>query len=135
MWVIKKHNKSLNKLKLFPSLIFHFLNCVRHDAYWFYGTKFFLKIEFEKQCFKHKLFLKALISIFKILLSPNDLYYYIFIHTHTYICVQLAKKKRKTPINSNTNYRREIKLIPINMDYCLLQFDAVKFFLGVHLHG
>ena len=28
-----------------------------------------------------------------------------------------------------------MKLVPIIMDYCLLQFDALKFFLGVHLHG
>ena len=39
-----------------------------------------------------------------------------------------------TPINSNTNYHREMKHGPINMDYCLLQFDALKFFLGVLLH-
>ena len=46
-----------------------------------------------------------------------------------------VKKKRNTLINSNTNYRREMKLMPVNMDYCLLQFDALIFFLGVHLHG
>ena len=48
------------------------------------------------------------------------------------------KNKNKNPeifINFNTNSRREIKLVPINMDYCLLQFDAIKYFLGVHLHG
>ena len=45
------------------------------------------------------------------------------------------KKKRNTTINSNTKYLREMKLVSINMDYCLLQFDAIKFFLGVHLHG
>ena len=28
-----------------------------------------------------------------------------------------------------------MKLIPIDMEYCLLQFDVIKFFLGVHLHG
>ena len=49
--------------------------------------------------------------------------------------VQSAKKeKQNTPISSKANYRREIKLKPINMDYCLLQFDALKFFLWVHLH-
>ena len=44
------------------------------------------------------------------------------------------KKKQNIPINFNTNYRKEIKVIPINMDYCLLQFDTLKFFLGVRLH-
>ena len=42
-------------------------------------------------------------------------------------------KKWNTPTNSNTNCRREMKLVPINMDYCLLQFDALKFFPGVRL--
>ena len=28
-----------------------------------------------------------------------------------------------------------MKLVPIIMDYCLLQFDVLKFFLGVRLHG
>ena len=44
-------------------------------------------------------------------------------------------KKKNTPINSNTNYRREMKLGPKDMDYCLLQFDTMKFFLEVRLHG
>ena len=28
-----------------------------------------------------------------------------------------------------------MKLVPITMDYSLLQFDALKFFLWVRLHG
>ena len=48
---------------------------------------------------------------------------------------QSANKKKITPINSNTNYRRETKLAPINMDYCLLKFDALKSYLGVRLQG
>ena len=28
-----------------------------------------------------------------------------------------------------------MKLVQMIMDYCLLQFDALKYFLGVHLHG
>ena len=46
-----------------------------------------------------------------------------------------SKIKWSTPTNSNANYRREIKLVPINMDYCLLQIGALKVFLGVRLHG
>ena len=38
-------------------------------------------------------------------------------------------------INLNPNHHREIKLAPINMDYCLLQFDAFKFFLGAIYMG
>ena len=45
------------------------------------------------------------------------------------------EKKKNTPINFVANYQREIKLISINMDYFLLQFDALKFFVWVHLHG
>ena len=40
--------------------------------------------------------------------------------------------KKKT-IYFITNHCTETKLIPIIMDYCLLQFEALKFFLGVHL--
>ena len=46
-----------------------------------------------------------------------------------------GQKKRNTPINSNTNYRKEMKFVPINMDYFLLQFGDLIFFLGVRLHG
>ena len=28
-----------------------------------------------------------------------------------------------------------MKLVPVNMDYSLLQFDALKFVLGIRLHG
>ena len=52
-----------------------------------------------------------------------------------YIHSDKKRKKMETLINSNTNYRRDMKLIPMNTDYCLLQFDVLKFFLGVHLHG
>ena len=50
-------------------------------------------------------------------------------------CTVGKKKGGGHPINSNTKYHRGMKLIPINMDYCLLQFDAVQLFLGVRLHG
>ena len=46
--------------------------------------------------------------------------------------VQSVKQKRT---NSNTNYRRKMEPVPIIMDYCLLQFDSLKFFLGFRLHG
>ena len=41
-----------------------------------------------------------------------------------------TKKKTKIPIYFITNYRTEIKLVTIIMNYCLLQFDALNFFLG-----
>ena len=44
-------------------------------------------------------------------------------------------KKRNAPIYFNTKYRIEMKLVPIIIDDCLLQFDALKFFLGIRLHG
>ena len=46
-----------------------------------------------------------------------------------------GRSKPDTLINSNTNCRREMKLIPINVDYYLLEFDALIIFLGVRLHG
>ena len=51
------------------------------------------------------------------------------------ICVNMHNRSKKSPIYFKTNYRTEIKLVQNSMDYCLLQFDALKFFLGVHLHG
>ena len=35
--------------------------------------------------------------------------------------------------NFNANYCREMKFVPINMDYCLLELDALKFFFGLRL--
>ena len=40
-----------------------------------------------------------------------------------------------TLINSYTNYPKEMKLASINIDYFLLKYDALKFFVGFHLHG
>ena len=48
--------------------------------------------------------------------------------------VSQKKEKKNTLIYFNTNYRTEMKPIPINIDYCLLQFDAIQFFLGVRFH-
>ena len=48
---------------------------------------------------------------------------------------QSKEKKKNFPINFNANYHSEIKLVPTIMDYCLLQFYALKFFLGVSIHG
>ena len=47
----------------------------------------------------------------------------------------VGQKKRNTPIHFNTSYRIELKLVLIIMDYYLLQFDSLKFFSGVRLHG
>ena len=33
------------------------------------------------------------------------------------------------------NYLRDITFVPFNIDYCLVQFDALNFFLGVSVHG
>ena len=37
---------------------------------------------------------------------------------------------KNIPIYFDKNYHTEMSLVPFIMDYCLLQFDAVKFFLG-----
>ena len=44
------------------------------------------------------------------------------------------KRKKNTLINSYANYHREMKLLSINMDYCLFQFNALRFVLGVRPH-
>ena len=46
-----------------------------------------------------------------------------------------TKQNKKKPIYFNAYYRTEMKLVPTIMDYCLLQYDALKFFLRVRLHG
>ena len=59
---------------------------------------------------------------------------HLFIYNMYYV-QQNNKKKRNTHIYFNTNYCTEMKLVQIIMDYCLLQFDALKFILRVRLHG
>ena len=34
------------------------------------------------------------------------------------------EKKKNTTLKFNTKYRKEMKLVLINIDYCLLSFDA-----------
>ena len=47
-----------------------------------------------------------------------------------------SQSKKKPPLFILIkNYHTEMKLIPVIMDYCLLQFGASKFLLGVRLHG
>ena len=45
------------------------------------------------------------------------------------------KKKKKTLKNFYTKCCKEMKLIPINMNYRLLCFDVLNFLLEDHLHG
>ena len=40
-----------------------------------------------------------------------------------------SSKKSNITIYFNTSYCTEMKQVPIIMDYCLLQLDALKFFL------
>ena len=44
------------------------------------------------------------------------------------------KTEPPPPLNFNTNYRREMKFVPTNMDFYLFQFVVLKFYLGVYLH-
>ena len=45
------------------------------------------------------------------------------------------KKKRNIPIYFKLNYRTEMKLVPLIMDYCLLQFDGLNFFRNASAWG
>ena len=69
-------------------------------------------------------------------------------HLEQIMCSRSKRKKKKhipinknyhtsisIKININKNYRIEMKIVRIIMEYYLRQFDAFKFFLGVHLHG
>ena len=57
-------------------------------------------------------------------------YFFSRLHLDLYIYIYI-----NSSINFKTSYRREMKLVPIDMDYRRLQCDAFKFFLGVRLHG
>ena len=46
-----------------------------------------------------------------------------------------SNKKPNTPIYFSTNYLTDMKLVPIIMEYCLLHFNDLKFFLGILLDG
>ena len=66
-----------------------------------------------------------------------ETFYKCYTLQNIYICMYSRSKKKEEkniPIYFKTNYRTEMKLVPIIVEYCLLQFDALKFFLGVHLH-
>ena len=54
-----------------------------------------------------------------------------------YVCTVSQKKKKKNiPSNFNTNYCKEMKLVPINRDYNLVSFDPFEFSLGgVYMGG
>ena len=56
-------------------------------------------------------------------------------HFMCHILMYMYTPSKKYPIYFNTNYRTEMKLVPIMIDYCLLLLDALKFFLGVRLYG
>ena len=51
-----------------------------------------------------------------------------------YIVGRKKKKKRIYLFQYKLSYN-EVKLVPVIIDYRLLQFDTSKFFSGVHLHG
>ena len=58
---------------------------------------------------------------------------FIFLSTSKLQGINNMYNKLKKSIYFHTNYRAEMKLVPIIKDYCPLQFDALKFFLGAHL--
>ena len=97
--------------------------------YELFYTSVFKSIEYAFSAGCLLLFLKIL---FKSLECDSQVYYRIFPNENI---VQLVKKKKKKTTYFNTNYSAEMKLVPIIMDFCLLQFDVLKFFLGARLHG
>ena len=80
-------------------------------------------------------FFLSLFFFFRILEHADLMFYSTKFYVQLVQSNNSNNKKRNTAINSNVNYRREMMLVQINTDYCLLQFDALKFFLEVRLHG
>ena len=50
-----------------------------------------------------------------------------------FICT--VGQKNHTPINLNAYCHRELKFMPIKLDFWPLQFNALNFVLGVFLHS
>ena len=49
------------------------------------------------------------------------------------VCICMYSRSKKNKENAylfNTNYRKEMKLVPIIIDYCPLKFDALKISLA-----
>ena len=109
------------------------LNCISYCAIHFFNviilkhTVWWLRLNKTGECNLIKIcWMKFLKLLFKVPIKKS---------TFDILNVQSIKKKRNTPFNSKANYYTEIKLIPINVDYCLLWFNALNFFLRVRLHG
>ena len=71
---------------------------------------------------KKGLMINVFLYKYKMFISKQGIFVPIFI-SEKYMYSR-AKKKTKNPIYFNTNYRTEVKLVPIIMDDCLLQFNA-----------
>ena len=52
---------------------------------------------------------------------------HLYVQSDSFKCAAGQEKKRNTPIYFNTSYRREMKLVSIIMNDCLLKFDALMF--------
>ena len=57
-------------------------------------------------------------------------------NVHKFSCASMysLSKKNRCLIYFNTNYRAEMKLVPMIMDYCLFKFAALKCFTWVGLN-
>ena len=69
--------------------------------------------------YKHIIFLFVVIIVIMVTFSSSHLSSMSVGFLKTLPCT-VGQKKRNTSISSNANYRREMKLIPINVDYFLL---------------
>ena len=103
----------------------HYLSLIFKITYKKIAEKLFIKLSYHAKTHFKKI----------MLIGFNLLFFCRLLYIQSRQCTaSQKKKKRNTPIYFFTNYRTERKLVPIIMDYCLLQFDALKFFLGVRLH-
>ena len=74
----------------------------------------------------------------KMILKRSSLLTVMYYDYFVYLCTRAVsvmynrskeerkKRKRNDSIYFNTNYRTEMKLLPIIMDYCRLQFNVLK---------
>ena len=96
-----------------------YLNCV--FRFWSF---FFTSLHLNRKC--------CLSQIFQIRDWDGLTYFWgpriIFLAAGLCMCVYAPSVKKKRTIYFNLSYCTEIKMVPIIMDYCLFQFDSLKFF-------
>ena len=114
-------------LQLFKLLKFCLKLKIKNISFFKSNTSLFQKIYFHSQYWQNA-YIIIIFNIFFIIIFIKKFYekvLFIFLFCFSSI---LQSVKKKAEHSYNTNYCREMKFIPINIDYCLPLFVALKLF-------